>query len=132
MKDPGSLSKSTRIRLILAGFVISQLVGVFLYSFFFPAYWSYVILDENFAIIMLGHIVLITFLSAIGGYFWALAGIPMKVGHRLAFLNSVPVLALVIFHPYLGSFYFLFAFYLVVMLICSRLGNWFGVRVFYE
>lgn len=118
--------------LILAGFVIAQAVGWFILFFLLPAFWNIELIDERVSLLFFGYISLGTFMNAIGGYFWALAGLKRQASNNLAFLNSLPLWILIITHPEFQQDVFFIVAFFILNFFCALLGNWFGIRFFFD
>lgn len=139
-----------------SGIIVSNLLMIFAGSFFFRWLWGVKELHQDIALVMLLLIVLVTFCTGVASYFWSFTGVPIRKLRLLAIGNLLWVWVLLLFHPALGlstlivpleltdTFsgeaslrsdllynYFSKAF-LVIVIICSLLGNWFGRRVLFE
>ena len=118
--------------MILAGFVVSHTLIWFLLSFVLASYWYIELLDPAISLIFVGFIFSVVLMNSIGGYFWALANIPRKKATNLAILNSLPLWVLIVLQPELQTDLFFPVIFFVLNIACAALGNWFGVRMFYE
>lgn len=127
---------------LATGVIVSNLVFVFIGAFFYPWFLKIEELNQTIALILIFTITLVTFCSAIAGYFWSFTGIPLKSLRLLAVVNQIWVLGIFLFHPHFGigtsslSYFLLYNYFskasLIIIIFCSILGCWFGRRVFYE
>ena len=139
---------------IFSGVVISNLIMFFVGSFIVPWMWGVVELNHQIALVLMLIIVFVTLCSAVASYFWSYTGIPLRNLRWLAVANLIWVWVFMLFHPAIGlkttySFFneatltetvivddLLYNFFskaiLLIVILCSLLGNWFGRRVFYE
>ena len=127
---------------IAAGIFVSNLVFVFIGAFVYPWFLGIQELNQGIALVLMFTITMVTFCSAIAGYFWAHTGVSLRSLRLLAILNHLWILVFFIVHPYLGLGkdnlldFLLYNFFskatLVIIVFCSLLGCWFGRRVFYE
>lgn len=117
--------------LFFSGVVISNLLYVFIMGFVLKPWLQVDPYDGDISLIILGHIFFTTLMSSVAGYFWSLAGLPLKTLRRAAPANALITLVPFIVHPELLEPFFM-VFSVVVLLFCSQLGVWFGRRFFYE
>jgi len=114
-----------------SGVVISNLLYVFMMGFLLKPWLQVDPYQGDISLIILGHIFFTTFMSSVAGYFWSVAGFPLKTLRRAAPANALLTLLPFVLHTELHQPFFV-VFALLVLLFCSQLGVWFGRRFFYE
>lgn len=117
--------------LFFSGVVISNLLYVFIMGFLLKPWLHVDPYEGDISLIIFGHIFFTTLMSSVAGYFWSVAGLSLNTLRRAAPANALITIVPFLLHPELiNPFFIIFA--LVVLLVCSQLGVWFGRRFFYE
>jgi len=72
-----------------SGVVISNLLYVFMMGFLLKPWLQVDPYQGDISLIILGHIFFTTFMSSVAGYFWSVAGFPLKTLRRAAPANAL-------------------------------------------
>ncbi|MBW7935774.1 MAG: hypothetical protein LC101_03035 [Flavobacteriales bacterium] len=113
----------------LLGILISNLYYLILFALLYIPLSQVDTQSPDMSLVILGDILLTTSMSAIAGYYWYRAGLTERFMHGMAPVNAIITLLPFIVHSDLRVPFFI-VFALLICLICSGLGVWFGRRFF--